>query len=189
MWYYNTVFQCRTYSLQWKNILLLQIQSQCCLTAKGNSAWVSAVWGLEFILLPSRGSRRGSLMEKCLQRGIRQGANEHVFFFNSNHHCNVNKCRGEIKAASLLRETFVQDVVYLAITPGREDMLICCLDRERSRMYTEPERPLKMYTVHEGGVRRRSRGETRLAVTVKLLICNNKMRMPLLRNKNSLLYH
>lgn len=81
------------------------------------------------------------------------------------------------------------DVVYLAITPGRQDMLICCLDRERSRMYTEPERPLKMYTVHEGGVRQCQRGETRLSVTVKLLICKNKIRMPALRDKNSLLYH
>lgn len=54
-------------------------------------------------------------------------------------------------------------------------------------MYTEPERPLKMYTAHEGGVRQCQRGETRLSVTVKLLICYNKIRMPLLRDKNSVL--
>lgn len=48
-------------------------------------------------------------MGKCLQRGIREGANEHVFF-KSNKHCNVNKCQREISLCSgrLVQMLFTQ---------------------------------------------------------------------------------
>lgn len=71
-----------------------------------NSLWTPRLLA-QGSFFPSRGVVSGPLMEKLLQRGNREGANERVFFI-SVEHCNVNKCQWEIKAGSLFSETSVQ---------------------------------------------------------------------------------
>lgn len=80
-------------------------------------------------------------MEKRLQRGNREGANEHVFFIYDEH-CNVNKCQWEVLVQGNIRS----GLVHWAIMLGSKFVLDNCLWKKSGIfVYRGKVHILKMY--------------------------------------------